>query len=94
MTTSVNPKMDWAEFSRRFKRHPAFMAVPIKEREPLFEEYVKEAKERDIRKKNEEVRTSKLAFVTLLQTLTPTALKLSWKKVRLIREIYFNFSIH
>jgi hypothetical protein len=60
------------------------MAVPIKEREPLFEEYVKEAKERDIQKKKEEVRASKLAFVTLLQTLSPAALKLSWKKVCLV----------
>lgn len=87
MTASVNPKMDWAEFSRRFKRHPAFMAVPIKEREPLFEEYVKEAKKREIEKKQEEVRESKLAFVTLLQTLTPAALKSTWKRVCFILQI-------
>lgn len=81
MASSVNLKMDWMEFSRRYKRHASFMAVPVKEREPLFVEYVNEARVKDADRKREETRRNKLDFVNLLQTLSPAALKLSWKKV-------------
>ena len=79
---NASHQLTWAECQKRYKRHAEFMALPIKEREASFEEWLVLSKERAEKKKADLRNTLLMEFYQLLQDVPQESLILGWKKTR------------
>ena len=79
---NVSHQLTWQECQKRFKRHAIFMALPIQERESIFDQWALSSKERAEKKKKELRNTLTLELYQLLQDVPQDCIILGWKKTK------------